>query len=94
MKLNIWVEYFPNFLLHRGTIFGPIKTPNRLTNWMCRRRFRKAYFVANQVGRLRCTFVHIPNCLPSKYIRHVTIFDALIHIKLGEKTPSNSEVSP
>ena len=26
------------FLLHRETIFGPNKIPNRLTNWMCRRR--------------------------------------------------------
>ena len=23
------------FLLHRGTIFGPNKIPNRLTNWLC-----------------------------------------------------------
>ena len=38
MKLNIWPNIFPNFLLHRETIFGPNKTPNRLTNWMCRRR--------------------------------------------------------
>ena len=29
---------FPNFLLHRGTIFAPNKIPNRLTNWTCRRR--------------------------------------------------------
>ena len=29
---------FPNFLLHRGTIFGPNKIPNCSTNWMCRRR--------------------------------------------------------
>ena len=33
--------FFPNFLLHRGTIFGPNKIPNRLTNWMCRRRFNQ-----------------------------------------------------
>ena len=39
MKLNVWVKYFPKRLLHRGTIFGPNKTPNPLTNWMCRRRF-------------------------------------------------------
>ena len=31
---------FPIFLLHRGTIFGPNKIPNRLTNWMCRRRLK------------------------------------------------------
>ena len=28
---------FPNFLIHRGTIFGPNKTLNCLRNWMCRR---------------------------------------------------------
>ena len=25
IKLNIWVKYFPHFLLHRGTIFGQKK---------------------------------------------------------------------
>ena len=51
MKLNVWVKYFPNFLLHRGTIFGPNKIRNRLTNWMCRRRFMKQKFVT-RVGFL------------------------------------------
>ena len=47
--ITIWVKYcrplwskifgsniFPNFLLHRETIFGPNKIPNRLKNWMRR----------------------------------------------------------
>ena len=37
----------PNFLLHRGTIFGPNKIPNRLTNWMCRRHFSVNFHVVS-----------------------------------------------
>ena len=33
------VKYFPKLFASQGTIFGPNKTPNRLTNWMCRRHF-------------------------------------------------------
>ena len=31
---KFWKIFGPNIKLHKGTIFGPNKNPNRLTNWM------------------------------------------------------------
>ena len=36
---------FTKKIHHRGTIFGPNKIPNHLTNWMCRRRFACVFYL-------------------------------------------------
>ena len=54
MNLNIWVKFFPKFLLHRGTIIGPNKIPNCLTNWMCRRHLYEAKYFGQLLLQTFC----------------------------------------
>ena len=72
---------FPNFLLHRGKIFGPNKIPNHLTNWMCRRRF--SFIKGQYLAQIKIQIVKQIGCVdaasPSIFYCNLVIIESICY---------------